>query len=118
MKCPNIPRTAVHLDIVTCLVIALAASRVLALEQTSPVPSTDAPSVKPSTAASSAPTSAPSPSPARVGKESTLRLYMPDGQLKSHSIRVYVSRDIQPNQNPQLRLLRSHAVTKKDVDEA
>lgn len=43
---------------------------------------------------------------------------MPDGQLKSHSIRVYVTRDILSNQNPRLRLLRSHAVTKKAVDEA
>lgn len=43
---------------------------------------------------------------------------MPDGQLKSHSIRVYVTRDILPNQNPRLQVLRSHAVTKKAVDEA
>lgn len=50
--------------------------------------------------------------------EPTLRLYMPDGQLKSHSIRVYVSWNIQPDQAPRLRLLRSHAVTKKAVDEA
>jgi hypothetical protein len=43
---------------------------------------------------------------------------MPDGQLKSHSIRVYVTRDIFPDQNPRLQLLRSHAVTKKAEDEA
>ncbi len=43
---------------------------------------------------------------------------MPDGQLKSHSIRVYVTRDILANQTPRIRLLRSHAVTKKAVDEA
>ena len=42
---------------------------------------------------------------------------MPDGQLKSHSIRVYVTRDILPDQSPRLRLLRSHSVTKKAVDE-
>jgi hypothetical protein len=42
---------------------------------------------------------------------------MPDGQLKSHSIRVYVTRDILPDQTPRLRLLRSHAVTRKAVDE-
>jgi len=48
----------------------------------------------------------------------TLRLHMPDGQLKSHSIRVYVTAEILPDQAPRLRLLRSHAVTKKDVDEA
>jgi hypothetical protein len=43
---------------------------------------------------------------------------MPDGQLKSHSIRIYLTREILPTQNPRLRLLRSHAVTKKAVDEA
>ena len=46
------------------------------------------------------------------------QLFMPDGQLKSHSVRVYISRDLAPNQQPRLRLLRSHAVTKRDVDEA
>ena len=30
----------------------------------------------------------------------TLRLYMPDGQLKSHSLRVYVTGEILPNQPP------------------
>jgi hypothetical protein len=40
---------------------------------------------------------------------------MPDGQLKSHSIRVYVTADIQPGQNPRLQLLRSHAVTRQAV---
>ncbi len=43
---------------------------------------------------------------------------MPDGQLKSHSVRVYVSRDILPTENPRLQLLRSHAVTRQAVDEA
>jgi hypothetical protein len=43
---------------------------------------------------------------------------MPDGQLKSHPVRVYVTQDISANQQPKLRLLRSHAVTKKAVDEA
>lgn len=56
------------------------------------------------------------PSPAENAP--SIRLSMPDGQLKSHSIRVYVTRDIQPAQNPKLRLLRSHAVTKRAVDEA
>ena len=42
---------------------------------------------------------------------------MPDGQLKSHSLRVYVTRDILLSQNPRLRLLRSHAVTKRAINE-
>lgn len=46
------------------------------------------------------------------------QLFMPDGQLKSHSVRVYVTQDIAANQQPRLRLLRSHALTKKAVDEA
>ncbi len=45
------------------------------------------------------------------------KVHMPDGQLKSHSIRVYVTPDIPHNQRPRLRLLRSHAVTKHAVDE-
>jgi len=118
MKCPNFPRTVVHLGIGVCLVIVMAASGSVALEQTPPVPSTATPSYTPSTAASPASTPASSQSPAPVGRESTLKIYMPDGQLKSHSIRVYVTRDILPYQNPRLQLLRSHAVTKKAVDEA
>ena len=50
--------------------------------------------------------------------EQTTRLFMPDGQLKSHTVRVYVTHDISPNQQPKLMLLRSHSVTKKAVDEA
>lgn len=46
------------------------------------------------------------------------QLFMPDGQLKSHPVRVYVTQDISASQQPRLRLLRSHAVTKKAVDEA
>jgi hypothetical protein len=48
----------------------------------------------------------------------TPQLFMPDGQLKSHTIRVYVTHDISVDQKPTLRLLRSHAVTKKAVDES
>lgn len=76
------------------LLIVLAASQIFAVQQNSA-------------------TSAPAP-----GSEAVARIYMPDGQLESHSIRVYVTRDITLNQNPRLRLLRSHAVTKKAVDEA
>ena len=43
---------------------------------------------------------------------------MPDGQLKSHALRVYVTHDISAGQQPRLRLLHSHAVTRKAVDEA
>lgn len=43
--------------------------------------------------------------------------FMPDGQLKSHTVRVYLERDISAAQQPRLLLLRSHAVTKKAVNE-
>jgi hypothetical protein len=56
--------------------------------------------------------------PLLAGDEQPLRLYMPDGQLKSHSIRVYMTRDIPASQMPRLRLLRSHVVTKGAVDDA
>jgi hypothetical protein len=42
---------------------------------------------------------------------------MPDGQLKSHTIAVCVTHNIQENQKPQLQLLRSHAVTDKEENE-
>ena len=129
MKGPRISRTIVILGMVTCFVVIMTASGILAIEQTQPDPS---PAVSPVTpAATSNPDSTTSPgqpedaesdtrpAAATAGvSEPTLTLYMPDGQLKSHSIRVYLSRNIQSGQNPRLRLLRSHAVTKKAIDEA
>lgn len=117
MKFPNFSGTTVHLGIGVCLAVIMAASGSVALEQTQPVPSAATHPVTLPAATSPAPTSAPSQSPAPVGRESTVKIYMPDGQLKSHSIRVYVTRDILPDQNPRFQLLRSHAVTKKAVDE-
>lgn len=38
----------------------------------------------------------------------SIRVYMPDGQLKSHSIRVYVTEKID-DQNPKIKLLRNNA---------
>jgi len=133
MKSPSIPRTAVHLGMVACLVVLITASGILAIEHTQPVPlpavtpvtqpatTNPAPAAPTPTAGQPAVVAEPSsrPGAATAGaSEPTFRLYMPDGQLKSHSIRVYVTRDILPNQSPRLRLLRSHAVTKKAVDEA
>ena len=46
------------------------------------------------------------------------QLFMPDGQLKSHTVRVYVTHDISVDQKPRLRLLCSRAVTKKAVEES
>ena len=93
MKRPSIYRTIAYSGMVACLVVVMTASGILAAEQTQP-------------------------GAAAGAIEPTLRIYMPDGQLKSHTIRVYVSRNIQPDQDLRLRLLRSHAVTKKEIDEA
>ncbi len=41
-----------------------------------------------------------SPAADTTANPPTLRLYMPDGQLKSHSLRVYVTGEILPNQPP------------------
>lgn len=51
------------------------------------------------------------PSPGASAPTPTVQLYMPDGQLKSHSLRVYVTHELREEHNPQLRLLGGHAVT-------
>jgi hypothetical protein len=38
-------------------------------------------------------------------------LYMPDGQLASHAVRVYVNRDLPPTAEPRLHLYSSNALT-------
>src|SRR5687768_4626878 len=43
-----------------------------------------------------------------------VRLHMPDGQLKSHYLTVYVTGTIVEAQNPRLRLIRSHSITEAD----
>jgi hypothetical protein len=60
----------------------------------------------------------PLPATFAASEAETPQLFMPDGQLKSHTVRVYVTHDISVDQQPRLRLLRSHAVTKKAVDES
>jgi len=61
---------------------------------------------------------APLPATFAASDAETPKIFMPDGQLKSHTVRVYVTRDISVDQQPRLRLLRSHAVTKKAVEES
>lgn len=41
------------------------------------------------------------------------RVTMPDGQITSHVVQVFIQREILPSQKPELRLLRSHEITKK-----
>jgi hypothetical protein len=60
--------------------------------------------------------------PPTAGSVPISTIYMPDGQLHSHPIRVYVTQDILSSQNPKLYLLRSHllghAVTEQEKREA
>jgi hypothetical protein len=49
--------------------------------------------------------------PAATPATTSVRLYMPDGQLKSHRLRVYVTGTVLASQNPRLRLFRGHAIT-------
>ena len=56
------------------------------------------------------PTSAPATNGCQPGE-----LYMPDGQIASHTIRVFLARNIQLSQDPKLELRRSHAVTEQDA---
>jgi len=129
MKSADMLRTAVRFGTEICFVVGMSASGGLALGQTQPVPPAATSPVTPPATASPAPMppsgqaaavvepSSGTGTAAAAGSLPTSRIYMPDGQLKSHSIRVYVTRDILPDQTPRLRLLRSHAVTKKAVDE-
>ncbi|PWT87101.1 MAG: hypothetical protein C5B56_11285 [Proteobacteria bacterium] len=64
--------------------------------------------------AATAPTTTPStasPPPAAPD------VYMPDGQLQSHAILVYLARNIELEQQPCLRLNRSHEITKETAQE-
>jgi hypothetical protein len=78
-----------------CLLVALAGVAVL------PSVATAQSSLPDSTATASGPAEANLP---------TVRLYMPDGQLKSHLLRVFLTGNVEPDQHPRLQLLRSHAV--------
>ena len=49
--------------------------------------------------------------------EEQIRLFMPDGQLKSHPVRVFITRDIGASMNPMLKLTGSHAIIEKQQGE-
>lgn len=57
------------------------------------------------------------PVAAMAAMDSPAQIFMPDGQLKSHTVKMYITEDIQADQEPRLRLLRSHAVTQKTAGE-
>ncbi|MDH4065357.1 MAG: hypothetical protein OEW19_13240, partial [Acidobacteriota bacterium] len=116
MKTQRVRKSVVALG-TACLVVAGAASGTRGFGPSPAVSTTPPPDAQP--AATPPPdASAPGEPSAATRIAPAVGIYMPDGQLKSHSIRVYVTKDIQLGQNPRLRLLRSHAVTRKAVDEA
>lgn len=116
MMYPNFCKTEVHFRIFAFLVTLITAFGAFTIDKTPAAAAATSP-ITPSKPSSPAPTSASSQRLMPPERESAFKVYMPDGQLKSHSIRVYVTRDILPNQNPRLQLLRSRAVTKKGAGE-
>lgn len=57
------------------------------------------------------------PAIADAADDPTAQIFMPDGQLKSHTVKIYITEDIKADQKPRLRLLRSHAVTQETKGE-
>lgn len=112
MSTASTPRAANCLAIGLCLLLATAGSSALAFEQTSTVPLTTTPPVTSDESPVPNPAALPGKPSAPSEQVPALRVFMPDGQLKSHSIRVYVARDIPSTQKVRLRLLRPHPVTK------
>jgi hypothetical protein len=140
MKNQGILKTTIYFVIAACLTVVLTASGVSAAEQPKSATPTVSPHVppekinlhsgepdiggklasKPAGATAPGVPGIPASKPGTAGpgaNDGPIRLYMPDSQLKSHIIRVYVNREIPSNQNPPLLLLRSHAVTAKAADE-
>lgn len=63
------------------------------------------------TFANQAPASPPQAAAPAQSPAPRLTLYMPDGQLASHAVRVYVNHDIPPTATPKLQLFGSNALT-------
>jgi len=49
--------------------------------------------------------------------EEKMQLFMADGQLKSHPLRLFLTRDIDESMSPRLMLTGSHAITQKNAAE-
>lgn len=133
MKISDVSSFAQGVGRMTCLLVVMMAFGAHAPAQAQPDPAVAAPDATPTQTAGPAPTTpsgrpasgadpaaAVSEPPAKpaADDEPTTRIYMPDGQLSSNSIRVYVNRDIRADQKPRLELLRSHAVTRSTAGEA
>ena len=130
-----------HVAIVACLMLLVTGPIVVAGPQESLPPVTTSPQdTAPDQASGQAPTAAtPSepvappvsalrppaaaqatsqPVPAVTAVSGTaLRLYMPDGQLISHRLSVYVTGNLLESHKPVLTLFRSHAITAREAEE-
>jgi hypothetical protein len=105
-------------SILVALLIAWAGARPLSAQQNTPVPSVQecaAPVATSPEATTLNPVTPPAPPPTTAAE--ALRLYMPDGQLISHGLAVYVTTTLTASQKPRLRLFRSHAITEAAEDE-
>ena len=111
MKSPNTSTPTLRQGMAACLVVLVTGSGVLAGQQPSAAATPEGSAVSPPAVPQlAAPQLAALQLPG-AASATNFRLYMPDGQLKSHTLLVYVTADILPSQNPRLHLFRSHAVT-------
>jgi hypothetical protein len=81
-------------------------------------PSASAAQNPPTPAANAAKNNAAVPAANANPPKDAVAVYMPDGQIKSHKVAVYVTHEIHEDQKPELYLLRSHALTKEDARES
>jgi hypothetical protein len=97
-------------------VLIVGAGGLLLAQDSAPVTGVQAcaPPVVP-TASAADPAATVAPPPTRAADP--LRLYMPDGQLISHGLTVYVTATLTASQKPLLRLFRNHAITEAGEDE-
>lgn len=109
---------------VASLAVAATGLALLAADPAPPVPPCTATLVtSPSPTKPNAPPAdpavmAPAPESATPATTSPIaRLYMPDGQLISHGLTVYVNADLHTSRDLKLRLFRNHAITEATADE-
>ena len=69
------------------------------------------PDEPPAGPAAASPAQSATPATASTSSGASARLYMPDGQLVSHGLTIYVTADLHASEDLQLRLFRNHAIT-------
>ena len=86
-----------------------AVARCTAMLAASPLPAK--PDEPPAGPAAASPAQSATPATASTSSGASARLYMPDGQLVSHGLTIYVTADLHASEDLQLRLFRNHAIT-------